>query len=235
MSLGYRVFSEIERPSGELLAQFAGLATPDLADAMQKAGVIDADIKPIFQPMARFAGPAVTVNVPTGSFNVVKIGMEMTRPGDVLVISARGNTHYALLGGNVCKGLKHRGLAGIVVDGAMRDVEEIQAVDLPVHARGLAINAGPTSGPGEVNVPVAVGHCVVFPGDIVVADEEGIVVVPPAHAEEVLPRVEQLKTWHANIQPVLERGEVTNIAAIRKQLEESGCEFLNTRWTGPVA
>jgi len=232
MALGYRVFSQIERPADELLARFAEMATPDLADAMQMAGVVDAEIKPIYRPIGRFVGPAVTVSAPTGSFSVIKMGMEMTQPGDVLVISSRGNRHYALLGGNVCKGLKHRGLAGVVVDGAMRDVEEIQAVDLPVHARGLAINAGPKSGPGEVNVPLAVGHCVVFPGDIIVADEEGIVVVPPVHAEAVLRSAEQFMAWHADIQPVLERGEVTNIAAIRQELVDTGCEFLDTQFTG---
>jgi regulator of RNase E activity RraA len=232
MALGYRVFSEIERPAKEVLARFAGLPTPDLADVMQKAGVVDGVITPIYQPMAPFVGPAVTVSVPTGSFSVVKIGMEMTRPGDVLVIAARGNPHYALLGGNVCKGLKHRGLAGMIVDGAMRDAEEIQAVDFPVHARALAINAGPKTGPGEVNVPIAFGHCVVFPGDIVVADDEGIAIVPPAHTEEVLRAMEELKGWHASVQPVLERGEVTNIAAIRQALVDDGCEFINAGWAG---
>jgi regulator of RNase E activity RraA len=197
---------------------------------MQKAGVVDGAIKPIYEPMASFVGPAVTVSVPTGSFNVVKIGMEMTQPGDVLVIAARGNPHTALLGGNVCKGLKYRGLAGMIVDGAMRDAEEIQEVDFPVHARTLAINAGPKSGPGEVNLPVAVGNCVIFPGDIVVADREGIAVVPPAHAEEVLRGIEELKGWHASVQPVLERGEVTNIAAIRQALVDDGCEIINERW-----
>lgn len=230
MALGYRVFTQIERPARELVAQFAEIATPDLADSMQKAGVMDGDIRPIYRPMPRFAGPAVTVSVPTSSFNVIKMGLEMTQPGDVPVISACGNIHYALLGGNVCKGLKRRGLAGMVVDGAMRDAEEIQAVDFPVHACGLAINAGPKTGPGEVNVPIAVGHCVVFPGDIIVADEEGIVVVPPAHAKEILRRVAELKEGHASVQSVLERGQVTNIAVVRQQLKDTGCEFVSTQW-----
>jgi len=246
MALGYRVFTQIERPPRELVARFVEIitpdtpdladvmrkaGTPDLADVMQNSGVVDANIRPIYRSMSRFAGPAVTVSVPTSSFIVDKMAMEMTQAGDVLVIAARGNTHYALLGGNICKGLKRRGLAGVIIDGAVRDVEQIQAADLPVYACGLAINFnyGP-KGQGEVNVPVAFGHCVIFPGDIIVADEQGIVVVPPTHAEEVLRRVAELHESHARVQPILERGEIVNIAAIHKELEDTGCEFISTPW-----
>jgi RraA family protein len=182
----------------------------------------------MYQPMVPFAGPAVTVSVPTNSFFVSKLAMDLTQPGDVLVMTARGNTAHALLGGNICKGLKQRGLAGVVVDGAVRDAEQMQAVGLPVHARALAtgFNFGP-KGQGEVNVPIAFGQCVVFPGDIIVADEQGIVVIPPAHAEEILERVAGLLESHARIQPVLERGEVTNIAAIRKELKSGSHRFLD--------
>lgn len=230
MPLGYRVFTEIERPPSELMARFAEIATPDLVDSMRKAGMVDGNIRPIYRPMSRFAGPAVTVSLPTGSYIVKKMALEMTQAGDVLVIAARGITHHALLGGNLGKCLKRRGLAGAIVDGAVRDAKEHQAVDFSVHARGLAINSGPKTGPGEVNVPVAFGHCVIFPGDIIVADEEGIAVVPPAHAEEVLRRLAELEEFHARSRPILERGEVTNIAATRKELEDTGCEFISTPW-----
>ena len=232
MSLGYRVFTEVERHPRQLVAQFAQLATPDLVDSMQKTGMVDGHIRPIYQPMPPFAGPAVTVSLPTGSFNVKKMALEMTQEGDVLVIAARGIAHQALLGGNIAKGLKYRGLAGLIVDGAVRDAAEMQAAGFPVHASGLAINSGPKTGPGEVNVPVAFGHCVIFPGDIIVADAEGIAIVPSAHAENVLLRVTKLKETHAGFQPVLERGEITNIAAIRKELEDSGCEFIGRKWQG---
>jgi len=230
MALGYRVFTHVERPSSELVAKFVGIATPDLVDAMQKAGMVDGHIRPIYRPMSSFAGPAVTVSLPTGSWNVKKMALEMTQAGDVLVIAARGIGHHALLGGRIVKGLKHRGLAGLIVDGAVRDMNEIQAVGIPVHANGLALNSGPKTGPGEINVPVAFGHCVIFPGDIVVGDEEGIAVVPPAHAEEVLRRVTALKSSRASLQPILERGEITSIAAIRKELVDTGCEFIRVPW-----
>lgn len=232
MALGYRVFTEIERPPAALVETFAGFAAPDLADSMQRAGVVSSRIQPVYRPIPRIAGPAVTVSAPEGAFNMRKIAMEMTQPGDVLVVAGRGNVHYAMLGGNIAKGLKHRGLAGAIIDGAIRDAGDMQAVGFPVYACGYATNAAPKAGPGEVNVPVAVGDCVIFPGDIIVADEDGIVAVPPAHAEEILDRVEKLKESHAKIQPVLERGEVTNIDAIRQELEDTGCEFVQATFSG---
>ena len=243
MAYGYRVFTQIKRPPPALVARFVEIitpsetdimgkaGTPDLADVMQNAGVVDRSIGPIYQPMACFAGPAVTVSVPTSSFFVSKMAMDLTEPGDVLVMTARGSTDYALLGGNICKGLKQRGLAGLVADGAVRDAEQMREIGLPVHARGLAtgFNFGP-KGQGEVNVPVAFGHCVIFPGDIIVGDEQGVVVIPPAHAEEILGSVAGLIESHARIQPILERGEVTNIAAIRKALVDTQCVFVDMHW-----
>lgn len=230
MSYGFRAFTEIERPPQELVDQLAQYSPPDLADAMQKSGALDGSIRPIYSPMPRFAGPAVTCNLPTGSFNIKKFAMETTQPGDVLVMAARGIHHHSLIGGNICRGLKHRGLAGIIIDGAVRDPGEIQEVGIPLHAAGIAINSGPKIGPGEVNVPVAVGRCVIFPGDIVVADEEGIVVVPAQFAEEVLQRLEQVKNKASRLQPTLLRGEITNIEQITDDLLQSGFEVVESTW-----
>jgi RraA family protein len=232
MTLGYRVFTKVERPPSELIGRFANIATPDLVDSMYKVGMVDGHIRPIYHPMVGFAGPAVTVSLPTGSYNVKAMALDIAQAGDVLVVAARGITHHALIGGNLVTGLKRRGLAGLVVDGAVRDVQDIQAVGFPVHACGLAINSGAKSDPGEINVPVAFGHCVIFPGDIVVADEEGIAIVPPAHAEEVLRRVKKLKERHASRQAALERGEFPGTDDIRKALEDAGCEFINEPWRG---
>ena len=196
---------------------------------MNKAGAVAGAIRPMYAPMRKVVGPAVTVSVPTGALNVIKEGMQQTRRGDVLVINGYGNMAYAFIGGNLCRGLLNRGLAGIVIDGAARDISEIAADGLPVYARGVASAAGPVDGPGEINVPIACGCVVVNPGDIIVADADGIMVVPPADAEEALRGVAKLKAWHGSLQEVLLRGEVTNIAAIEQKLREQGCDFLPTR------
>ena len=226
MPVGFRVYATVVRPEPTLLERFADLRTPDISDAMNRAGTMDNGIQPAYRPIGRVIGPAVTVSVPTGAFNVIKAGMQQTRRGDVLVINARGSLRGALIGGNVCRGLLHRGLAGVVMDGAVRDVTEIQEDGLPVYARGVSAMMGPIDGPGEVNVPIACGHVVVHPGDIVVADPDGIVAVRAADAARVADETNALLRRHAGVQDVLRRGEVTNIANIERALREQGCDFL---------
>ena len=225
MTVGFRVNTSVTRPDAKLLQRFAAPHSADLCDVMNKAGAVDCAIRAVYAPMKKVVGPAVTVSAPTGALNIVKEAMQQTRPGDVLVVNARGNPTYALVGGNVCRGLAKRGLAALIIDGAVRDVSEIQEDGLAVYARGLATLSGPLDGPGEVNVPVACGHVVVNPGDIIVADADGVVVIPPADAEAVLAAVAALEASHAALQPVLLRGEVTNIAAIEQKLRDQGCEF----------
>jgi len=229
MPVGFRVYRRSSRPDAALVRRFADLNTADLSDAMNRSGTMDRAIAPVFRPVKRIVGPAVTVSAPTGAFNIVKIGMEQTRAGDVLVINARGALNGALVGGNVCRGLVHRGLAGLVADGAVRDAGEIQRDGLATFARGVTTVMGPIDGPGEVNVPIACGGVVVHPGDIVIADEDGIVVVRPDEAEEILAATAKLEASHAAVQPVLLRGEVTNIAKIEQALRDQGCAFVDER------
>src|SRR5512142_794603 len=122
-------------------------------------------VHPMYLPMKRIGAPAVTISVPTGAFNIIKARMQQTRAGDVLVVNGRASLNGALFGSNVCRGLLHRGVAGLIVDGAVRDVSEIQTDGLPVFARGASAGMGPIDGPGEVNVPIACGGVVVNPGD----------------------------------------------------------------------
>ena len=227
MPVGFRVYRRTERPDASLLERFNAMHTADISDTMNRAGTMDRDISPVFTPMRRIVGPAVTVSAPTGAFNIVKIGMQQTVRGDVLVVNARGVTNGALIGGNVARGLAHRGLAGFICDGAVRDGTEIREDGLPTFARRVTTMMGPIDGPGEVNVPIACGGVVVRPGDIIVADEDGIVVIPPADAEEILEATTKLVASHDAIQPVLLRGEVTNIANIERVLREQGCSFID--------
>lgn len=223
-SIGFRVVTKINRPEAGVLARFADIATAELADAMQESYVMDPGIRPIYDPMPKIVGTAVTVSIPRGShFPLFKLGAQQTKKGDVLVVSARGDLTCGLTGGNICRGLQNRGVVGVIVDGAVRDVDETQEIQLPVYARGVVPTGGSVYGPGEVNIPIACGNIVVNPGDIVVADRDGVAVVPPEAVDEILSIVEKSRSWHADIQPVLARGEITNIEAITNKLTEMGC------------
>jgi 4-hydroxy-4-methyl-2-oxoglutarate aldolase len=221
------VFREVDRPDREIVERFRSVPTADLADVMHKRGSVDPAIRPVFLPIPKVVGPAVTVSVPDGAFEVIKIALEMTKPGDVVVINARGITDQALLGGNVCRGLKMRGVAGLVADGAVRDVVEIREDGLPVFARGVALHMVPIEGAGEVNVPVAFGGVVVNPGDIVVADEDGIMIVPPDRAEEILSAADALDRKHQAAQPELLAGKVAGIGPIIERVTARGATFFD--------
>jgi regulator of RNase E activity RraA len=228
MPIGFRVYTSVRRPAADLIERLRALRAVDLSDSMNRAGTMDNGIYSITQPAKPIIGVAVTVSVPNGAFNVVKAGMQQTQRGDVLVINARGSLRGALIGGNVCRGLLHRGLAGVVADGAVRDAEEISGDGLPVYARGLSAMMGPVEGPGEVNVPIACGQVVVYPGDIIVADADGIVAIRPHDVEAIAAATERLLQRFVTVQEVLLRGEVTNIANIERGLREQGCEFLES-------
>lgn len=229
-AIGFRGFTEIVRPPPDLVRRLADYAPPDLSDVMRGTHTLDPAIRPLYPFTGRIAGPAVTVAVPQGSLNPIKFAMSLTRSGDVLVVNARSIQAFAVWGGNVSKGMRHRGVAGVVIDGAARDPDEAQAVGFPVFARAQATAGPPTEGPGEVNVPVACGGVVVHPGDIIVADTNGIVAVPQEAAVWVLAQVGDLRTRFAAIQPLLERGEVTGIDALTARLRRQG--FLIDGTTG---
>ena len=228
MPIGHRVHTHVNRPDPELVKRFACLSTPDIADAMNNSYTLDRAIRPVYTPIKRVAGPAITVSSPTASLAVLKIGLSLTQPGDIVVANAQGNLHSTLVGGNICRGLVHRGLAGLVLDGSLRDPSQVREDGLPVWSRGITTAGGPM-GPnlGEVNVPIACGGVVVNPGDIVVADEDGVVVVPVAEAEYVLAATLAIVDKHEQWQELLLRGEVTGIAAIEADLRSAGCEFID--------
>lgn len=227
MPAGFRVYTSIDRPDGDLVARFAAHNSADLSDVLHKSGTMDGGIQQVYRPMRKIVGTAVTASLPTGALTMLKMAVQQTRPGDVLVVNAYGNPTTAIVGGNVCRGMAHRGLAGMIVDGAIRDVSEIREDDFPVWARSIATASSAADGPGDVNVPIACGRVVVFPGDIVVADEDGIAVVRPSDAEGVLERIKDLKASHSAAQEILLRGQVTGIDGIEHSLRAGGCEIID--------
>lgn len=132
------------------------------------------------------AGPAFTIRTAAGDNRAIHQALELFRPGDVLVVDGGGDESRALIGEIIASIAHHRGAAGMVIDGAIRDAGALAKSDFPIFARS-AIHRGPyKNGPGETNVPVSIGGMVVNPGDIVVGDEDGVVAFPPAIAADLL-------------------------------------------------
>lgn len=177
--LGLRIYSKIHRPSESDLSGLAEASTCDVSDVARGAGVMDGGIRALYAPMGRVFGPAITVDLTPGDGLLLRAAIDVAEPGDIIVANAHGDCSRAILGGALAMHMVNRDVRALVVDGAVRDVSEFRELGLPVMARGVTPRSGTTSaGWGEVNVPVACGGAVVSPGDVVIGDEEGLVVVP---------------------------------------------------------
>src|SRR5262249_5348255 len=120
LTIGFRVFTQIRRPERDALAMLAGLISCDISDVLNRACTMAA-IHILYSPIQSICGPAVAVPAAAGGLNMIKMGMQQTQAGDVLVVSAQGDCTYAMWGGNLSRGLKSRGVAGLVMDAAARD------------------------------------------------------------------------------------------------------------------
>jgi len=137
-------------------------------------------------------GFAVTVLCRPADNLMVHKALQIAEPGDIVVVSTCGNTTSAVFGEMMCHTAAAKQLGGIIVDGAIRDVDGIKLLEFPAFSRAVSPGGCDKDGPGEINVPIACGNTVVMPGDIIVGDREGVAVVPRDHASEVLSRVDAL-------------------------------------------
>ncbi len=182
MPIGARIKTNYRRPDRDLLAAFAELNTADVADAMGRHFMVGAGIKHVGGG-PRAVGAALTVLCRPDDNLMIHAAIEFAQPGDVLVVSGGGETEIGLVGELLSAWAQKRGVAGLVVDGAVRDS---YALRVPTFARGTSVRAPLKRNPGEVGFPVALPGVVVSPGDIVMADPDGVVIVPQVNAEQVL-------------------------------------------------
>ncbi|MFD7070072.1 RraA family protein [Streptomyces sp. NPDC059913] len=165
--------------------EFTDISPTTLADLLGRGQVMDIGIRPLWTPSPRVAGPAFTVRCPPGDNLMLHAAIHRAEPGSVIVVES-GDVDFALAGGNMCAVAQRRGIAAFVADGVIRDLAEVRAMGFPVFARGVIPIPGTKKAVEPLNHPVRCGGVDVAAGDIVVADEEGVVVVPRSGAGQVL-------------------------------------------------
>lgn len=190
MSIGYKIIREIERPSSELIEMFRDIPVPILGDSLDRSAAISSKIQPLNS--VKLVGCAYTVHVPAGDNLLLYYAIDQARPGDVIVVDGKGFTERALCGEIMVTYAMKRKLAGIVIDGAIRDKKELSQMEFPVFAKSSSPNGPNKNGPGEINVPVSVGGRIVSPGDIIVGDENGIITIHPKQVSHVLENAYQV-------------------------------------------
>jgi RraA family protein len=197
----------------------------DISDQCNRMYTMSGEIKNLVND-GKLVGRACTVKTFPGDNLMIHKALDIANPGEVLVIDTGGSTTSAVLGDMIATKAKHRGLAGFVVDGLIRDHVGLREVGLPVFARGVTA-AGPLHrGPGEINFPVCCGGVVVNPRDIVVADTTGIAVVEEGSAENIVKRLEQRHQSAEVYAAAVRRGDFSN-SWVDRTLEFSGCPVID--------
>ena len=207
---GFRVKVDIQRLSSQLMREFTEFPTPDISDLLNRLYAVDLMIRVLTNDRHTVCGPALTVKVFPGDNLMVHKSLDVLEPGDVVVVDAGGSMLNAVLGDLISTKAKHRGAAGFVVDGLIRDLPSIQELDFPVFARGTTPIGPLHRGPGEINFPICLGGIVVNPGDLIVGDSTGLVVVPQAIAEELLGRLKSHKESNASYFESVKKGNFSN-------------------------
>lgn len=187
---------DTSRLTPELLSAYVGLPTANIGDATERLGLLDSGISALW-PGARAVGRALTVWTRAGDNQALHQAIKIAQPGDIMVVNGEGDTSRALIGELIAERARARGVIGMVLDGAARDVEVLAEMSFPVWARAVT-PAGPYKfGPGRVGVPVAVGGVVCLPGDLVVGDGDGVAVVPAERAAAVLVAAREVEAEEA--------------------------------------
>lgn len=202
------VIQDFNRPTPEILRQLSAVPSGILSDCMNRMQAMDAGMRPIKEGM-RVCGPAFTIQSVESTNWGAHQALAIAKPGDVLVLAARGGMQSAVWGHVMTAAAKKRGLAGVIVDGCIRDSAENRSDKLPIFARGIS-PSGPHKGwPCNLNVAVSCAGVAVLPGDIVVGDDDGVVVVPASRAAQVMEesskRIDLEKDWYRR----LDAGETT--------------------------
>ena len=184
--------------SQEIVEAYKGIPTSIISDCMEKMFAVESKIKP-FHPNPIMVGHAITIHCPPGDNLVLQKAIELAQPGDVLVMNAGGDTTQAPVGEIVVSNCIRKGAAGLVIDGPIRDSDILPSLSIPVFAKGVTHRGCYKDGPGEINVTIACGGVVVRPGDLVVGDSDGVVIVPHEEAEALLPSLRKMVEKEATI------------------------------------
>jgi 4-hydroxy-4-methyl-2-oxoglutarate aldolase len=176
---------EFPRVPGTTLDRVRGASTGWIVDANGRRGALDWHIRPLTQA-TRFVGSALTVHSRARDNLAPYAALAFAKPGDVLIIATDGYEEASAAGDVLLGMARNAGVVALITDGMVRDIEGLNAVGIPVFARGLSPNSPYKDGPGEIGLPISIGGIVVNAGDLIVGDQDGVVVVAAAHIDQVV-------------------------------------------------
>jgi 4-hydroxy-4-methyl-2-oxoglutarate aldolase len=216
----------IPRPPTEAVRTLAALGVATVHEAQGRRGLARPTLRPIY-PGARIAGPAVTVSSPPGDNLMVHASIEVCQPGDVLVVTTTSDSTDGMFGELLAVSAQAHGIIGLVIEAGVRDTAALAAMRFPVWAKAISAQGTVKATAGSVNVPVVCAGALIHPGDVIVADDDGVVVVGYESAPEVARLGQERLAKEEKTRERLRRGELgLDFYGLRKKLEELGVEYV---------
>jgi RraA family protein len=223
--IGFRIYPRAEGVDPALVSQFRNLPTANVSDVMSRLAAGGASLRP-YHAGGPLCGPAFTVKTRPGDNLMIHKALDIAHPGDVLIVDGGADLTNALVGELMLTHARKRGLGGIVLNGAIRDLDWIRQNDFPVYAAGVTHRGPYKDGPGEINVTVAFGGMVIRPGDLVLGDADGIVCVPQGEAQAVCEAAQQKAQAEARQMAAIEAG-TSDRSWIDTELTRRNCEYMD--------
>lgn len=225
----YRIKTKIDRPDLKQYKDYFHFPTSAISDAMRTRNTLSHDIKPVLQGEHHIVGTAITVNSSVGDEILVHKAIEIAKPGDIIVVAGNANPYTAFWGGIMSTMAKVRDVRGLITDGMIRDLSEIRELDFPVWATGVTPIAPNTDvPPGDLNLPISIGEVIIHPGDLVVADEDGVVIVPQSMIGDVSKAVkERLKMEEEWVEEINSTKKLIFKEPLDKLLEKRAVRYLD--------
>jgi len=224
--MSHKVVRSIRRPDADTVRLLGDLGVATVHEAQGRIGLLRPYMRPIY-PTAKVSGPAVTVLCHPGDNLMIHAAVEVCRPGDVMVVALVAESTDGMFGELLATSLRAHGVAGLVIDAGTRDVDDITAMNFPVWSRAISAQGTVKETAGSVNLDVVCGGAIVHPGDVIVGDADGVVVVPRAHASDVAKLGEQRRAKEERSRERLRSGELgLDMYGLRAKLAALGVEYV---------
>jgi 4-hydroxy-4-methyl-2-oxoglutarate aldolase len=224
--MAHKIVRKIARPDAHDVKVLGELGAATVHEAQGRTGSMQPYMRPIY-PSAKVAGPAVTVSCHPGDNLMIHAAVEVCKPGDVLVVVTTSESTDGMFGDLLGTSCQSHGVVGLVIDAGVRDTTELTEMKFPVWAKAISPQGTVKASPGSVNVPVVCAGMIVNPGDVIVGDADGVVVVPRAHAAEVAKAAQQRVAKEEKTRERLAKGELgVEFYGLRAKLKELGVEYV---------